>query len=147
MFYTESESVPPAHRCAPVTDSVHVLSAGFSHFKLNAFVDMTPYHGSVTRAILDTGSGLNLVHESFLPQKRRKYRGPLGFRFIIVDANGNRMLHLEKISLTVEFENSQLKISFYAVENLSVPVILGCVFIRRHAKAIHPMDYNIELAE
>ncbi len=33
------------------------------------------------------------------------------------------------------------------MENLSVPAILGCVFIRRHVKAIHPMDDNIELEE
>ncbi len=43
--------------------------------------------------------------------------------------------------------NSHLRTSFYVVENLSVPVILGCVFIRRHVKAVHLMDDNIELAE
>ncbi len=98
---------------------------------------MTPYHGSVTRAILDTGAGPNLVRESFLPLKWKKYRKPLGFKFNIVDANGNRMLPLGRISLTVKLGNSHLRTSFNVVEILSVPVILGSVFIRRHVKAIH----------
>ncbi len=51
-----------------------------------------------------------------------------------------------KISLTVKWRNSQLRTSFYVVENVSVLDILGCVFIRRHVSAINPMDDNVELA-
>ncbi len=69
VFNAEQEDVPPAHRCAPAAENVYVLSTAFSNFKLNAFVGMTPYHGSVTRAMLDTGAGPKLVRESFLPQK------------------------------------------------------------------------------
>ncbi len=57
------------------------------------------------------------------------------------------MLPLGRMSLTVKLGSSYLRASFYIVEHLSVPDILGCVLIRRHVKAIHPMDDNIELAE
>ncbi len=116
VFNIESGS-PSDHRCAPVTDSVHGLSAAFFHFfKLNAFVGMTPHHVSVPRAILDIGAGPNLVRESFLPQKWKKYWKPLGFKFNIMDANGDRMLPLGNISSAVTLRNSRLRISFYAVE-------------------------------
>ncbi len=110
MFNAEQEDVPPAHRCAPAAQNVHVLSAAY--FKLNAFVVMAPYHGSVTRAILDTVAGPNMVRESFPLQKWKNYRKPLGFKFNIVDANDNRMLPLGKISLTVKLGNSHFRTSF-----------------------------------
>ncbi len=76
VFNAEQGDVPPSHRCAPTAENVFVLSTEFSHFKLNTFVGMTPYHDSVTRATLDTGAGPNLARESFLPQKWKKYQNP-----------------------------------------------------------------------
>ncbi len=117
MFNTESESMPSAYLCAPVTNSVQFLPATFSNFKLNASVGMRLYKISVTRAILDTVAGLDLVRESFLPQNLKKFRKLLRFKCNIVDANCNHMLHLGKIYFTVKFGNFQLRTSFYVVEN------------------------------
>ncbi len=64
-----------------------------------------------------------------------------------MDANGNSMLRLGKISVTFKLGKSHIRTSFYVLETLSVPVILRCVSIRCHVKATHPIDDNIELEE
>jgi Retroviral aspartyl protease len=102
---------------------------------------------SQTRAILDTGTGPNLIREDQLPIDWERYRVTCAEEHPIVGAGGRR-LHLEgTVTLVVEFWKNSFKTRFLVVKGLAADCILGCLFINRYVAAILIKEKFVRLSD
>ena len=92
------------------------------------------------RAVLDTGSGPNLVREDILPKDWDRWRVPNIPLPRITNASGKKILAKGVIVLYVQLGTTVHRVRFYVAPGLAVPSILGCNFINLHVKAILPKE-------
>jgi len=95
--------------------------------------------------VVDTGAGPNLV--------RRNALAPDWFRQVVSskkeeqvrlrDANNARLRASGTVTLWLQTGARIVSVPFLVVDDLSVPVILGCTFIDDNASAILPQDRSI----
>jgi len=90
------------------------------------------------RPVLDTGAGVNIVRTSVLPANWMAYDEELTTLPRIRDANNNRLVTKYAIHLYVDTGCVRLFDRFLVSDNLSVPCILGTVFIEQNIEAILP---------
>jgi len=95
-------------------------------------------------AVVDTGAGQSVVSEDLLPPDWRAHawRAPTLTR--IVDASGQALKALARLSLTMHVHDKPMHVPCIVVKRLSVPLIIVCDFQRQYTKAILPQDGKIE---
>ena len=61
------------------------------------------------------------------------------------DANNQALVIVGRINLTVQLGMKSSIVTFYVVDKLATPIILGCDFCDRHVEAIRPRRRLVEL--
>jgi hypothetical protein len=97
------------------------------------------------RAVLDTGSGPNLVREDILPKYLERCRVPNIPLPRITNASGKQILDKGVVVLYVQLGTTVHRVRFYVQPGLAVPCILGCNLINLHVKAILPKESKVYL--
>jgi len=95
-------------------------------------------------AVVDTGAGPSVVSEELLPPDWRPHAWRAPTRTRIVDASGQALKALARLLLTLHVHDEPMHFPFIVVKRLSVPLIIGCDFLRQNTKAILPQDGKIE---
>jgi len=95
-------------------------------------------------AVVDTGAGLTVVSEDFLPPGWGAYVERALTRTRIVDASGQAVKAPARLPLTLCIHNKPMRFPFIVFKCLSVPLILGCDFQCAHTNTILPHDDSIE---
>ena len=95
--------------------------------------------------VVDTGAGPNLVHRSALAPAwlRQVVTCKEDERVRLRDANNARLRTSGTVTLWLHTDAQIVPVTFIVVDDLSVPVILGCTFIDDNAHAILPQDLSI----
>ena len=95
--------------------------------------------------VVDTGAGLNLVCRSALSPDwlRQVVTSKEEERVRLKDAKNARLRTSGTVTLWLQTGARIVPVTFLVVEDLSVPVILGCTFIDDNAHAILPQDRSI----
>ena len=88
-------------------------------------------------AVLDSGSGPNLVHARAVPGRWREYVKPIQGPYL-VDAQRKRITTLGSLRMIVRLGQFKALVDFIVVQNMAVDLILGTSFIDKHVKAIYP---------
>jgi hypothetical protein len=123
------------------TESIFPLKS--RNYKVSATVGVSTVIVTAVRAILDTGSGPNLVREDLLPEDWEQYRMNDEPRYNVVGAGGKRLRQKGVISLFVELGRLRVKARFLVIAELAAECILGCQFIDRHVQSILPKEKRI----
>jgi hypothetical protein len=81
------------------------------------------------RAILDTGTGPNLIREEILPEdwERSRLSGTPAYQ--IIGAGGLPLRQRGVITMHVQLETLRVQSRFVVVTSLAAECILGCQFI------------------
>jgi hypothetical protein len=98
-------------------------------------------------AVLDTGTGPNLIREYLLPKNWEVYRIPGLALPRITNDSGRRISARGLVHLHVQVGGLVRRVRFYVTPGLAVPCILGCNFINLHVKAILPKEQKVLLQE
>jgi len=95
--------------------------------------------------VVDTEAGLNLVRRSALSPDwlHQVVTSKDEERVRLIDANNARLRTSGTVTLWVQKGARIVPVTFLVVEDLSVPVILGCTFIDDNAHAIQTQDRSI----
>jgi len=111
-----------------------VASLGLDKLSLVAF-----------RVFVDTGAGPNLVRRSALPSDwlRQIVTPKEEERVRLRDANSVRLCTSGTVTLWLQTGARIVPVTFLVVDDLSVPVLLGCTIIEVNAHAIQPLDRSI----
>ncbi len=139
-FLTDDWNASSAPPCARDAGYVHILASGFPNFRLNAYIGLDKSRGRFTQVFFDTATELNLVREDFLPKGWERHRRSVKVQFVIMGANGRRIQSISSIALVIRMSKTQMPATFFVVEHLAVPVLLGCAFAHTNVLAILPMD-------
>ena len=94
---------------------------------------------------VDTGAGLNLVRRNALSPDwlRQVVTSKEEEQVRLRDANIARLRTSGTVTLWLQTGSRIIPVPFLVVDDLSVPVILGCTFIDGNAHAILPQDRSI----
>jgi len=95
--------------------------------------------------VVDTGAGPNLVCRSALAPGwlRQVVNSKEEERVRLRDTNSARLRTRGTVTLWLQMGARIVPVTFLVVDDLSVPVILGCTFIDDNAHAILPQDRSI----
>jgi len=95
--------------------------------------------------VVDTGAGPNLVCRSALAPGwlRQVVNSKEEERVRLRDTNSARLRTSGTVTLWLQMGARIVPVTFLVVDDLSVPVILGCTFIDDNAHAILPQDRSI----
>jgi len=95
--------------------------------------------------VVDTGAGPNLVRRSALAPDwlRQVVTSKEEKRVRLKDANNARLRTSGTVTLWLQTGARIVPVTFLVVDNLSVPIIMGCAFIDDNAHAILPQDRSI----
>jgi len=95
--------------------------------------------------VVDTGAGPNLVRRSALARGwlRQVVTSKEEEQVRLRDANKARLRTSGTVTLWLQTGARIVPVTFLVVDDLSVPVILGCTFIDDNAHAILPQDRSI----
>jgi Retroviral aspartyl protease len=96
-------------------------------------------------AILDTGAGPNLVREDVLPEDWLRYRVAVDTTYQVIGASGRSLPQSRVVTLSVQLGRLRAQARFIVVKQLASGCILGCQFIDRHVKSIHPKEKRVLL--
>ena len=121
------------------------LAVSCSNFRVATALGYTRTPKVYTEAIVDTGTGPNLVREDILPRYWERYKRSITASSTIIDANGNRLKPESMVPLYVKMGKTTMRTMFVVTKNLSVRCILGCVFLRRQVEAILPRESSLLL--
>jgi len=122
-----------------------VLLFGLHNYRILATLVLDKLSLVAFGVVLDTGAGPNLVLQSalapdFLRQVVTSKREEL-VRFR--DPNDARIRTSGTVTLWLQTGARIVPVTFLVVDDVSVPVILGCTFIKDNAHAILPEDRSI----
>jgi hypothetical protein len=120
------------------TESVHLVHS--RNYKLFASVGISRAVLFPVRAVLDTGTGPNIVREDILPRDSERWQVPNLPLPRINNASGKQNIAKGVIVLKVQLGTTVHRVRFYVAPGLAVPCILGCYFINLHVKAILPKE-------
>lgn len=81
--------------------------------------------GQCTDAIIDTGAGVCVIDAKLLRSAGRM-ASTTDCKELLLSPNGSHIPYIGRIELTVETLGESGTLSFFVVENLNPPVILGC---------------------
>jgi Retroviral aspartyl protease len=113
--------------------------------KVSATVGVTTAVATPVYAILDTGAGPNLVREDVLPEDWLRYRMAGETTYQVTGANGRSLPQRGVVTLWVQLGRLRAQARFIVVKHLAAGCILGCQFIDRHVKRIHPKEKRLLL--
>jgi hypothetical protein len=108
------------------------------NYKVSATVGVTTAVATPVYAILDTGAGPNLVREDVLPEDWLRYRVAGDTTYQVIGANGKSLPQRGVVTLWVQLGRLRAQARFIVVKQLAAGCIVGCQFIDRHVKSIHP---------
>jgi len=99
--------------------------------------------------VVDIGAGPNLVRRSALAPDwlHQVVTSKEEERVRLRDANNTRLRTSGTVTLWIQTGARIVPVTFLVVDDLSVPVILGCTFIDDNTHAILPQDRSIRWTE
>jgi hypothetical protein len=115
------------------------------NYKVSATVGVTTTVATPVYAILDTGAGPNLVREDVLSEDWLRYRMAGDTTYQVIGANGRSLPQRGVVTLWVQLGRLRAQARFIVVKQLAAGCILGCQFIDRHVKCIHPKEKRVLL--
>ena len=115
------------------------------NYKVSATVGVSTVVATPVFAILDTGAGPNLVREDVLPEDWLRYRVAGDTTYQVIGAGGRSLPQRGVVTLWVQLGRLRAQARFIVVKNLAAACILGCQFIDRHVKSIHPKEKRVLL--
>ena len=142
-----SEAIASDPKTLVVSDASQVNLMKSDHFKVICLVGATRVLMHTILAVLDTGSGPNLVRESLLPKDWRSFAIKQDSYPSIRDANGRRLQVEGVATLHVDIGDVSHRVRFLVVKNLAVKAILGCAFIKRYVQGIFPQQDRLILRD
>jgi hypothetical protein len=115
------------------------------NYKVSATVGVSTSVAAPVYAILDTGAGPNLVREDVLSEDWLRYRVADDTTYQVIGANGRSLPQRGVVTLCVQLGRLRAQAQFIVVKKLASGCILGCQFIDRHVKSIHPKEKRVLL--
>jgi hypothetical protein len=115
------------------------------NYKVSATVCVSTAVATHVYAILDRGAGPNLVQEDVLPEDWLRYRVAGDATYQVIGANGRSLPQRGVVTLWVQLGRLRAQARFIVVKQLAAGCILGCQFIDRHVKSIHPKEKRVLL--
>jgi hypothetical protein len=86
-----------------------------------------------------------LVREDVLPEDWLRYRIAEETTYQVIGASGRSLPQRGVVTLRVQLGRLRAQARFIVVKNLAAGCILGCQFIDRHVKSIHPKEKQVLL--
>lgn len=117
------------------------------NYKVDSRIDLTAAGAIQALNILDTGTGLNLIHEDRVRRLRIAPLGPTKKPLGLNDAAGRALKVKRTTVLTVISGDETLRVPFLLVGRLSKDVILCFDYIERNVEAFLPNRRTIVLQE
>lgn len=118
-----------------------VVLFGLFNYKIFRAVGLTSQCVKATTMVTDTGAGPCLIRWNALPvdcEPEVTLASPEWPGSRLSDANGKTLVTSGSVTLWVRAGGQQVLKTFLVADDLSVPAILCCTFIDRHAHAILP---------
>jgi len=126
-----------------------VLLFSLNNYRIVASLGLDKLSLVAVGVVVDTGARPNLVRRSALAPDwlHRVVTSKEEARVRLRDANNARLRTSGTVTLWIQTGARIGPVTFLVVDHLSVPVILGCLFIGDNAHAILPQDRSIRLTE
>jgi hypothetical protein len=124
-------------------DATIVLLAG-ANYKITAAVGADASSMAVVSTVLDTGSGLDLVHRRVLPDGMQMEPVPEGLPTVLA-ANKTRLSFAGVVRTAVRVGDMTTQQTQLVSENLPVDMVLGTRWIDSHVEAILPQRRLVAL--
>ena len=122
-----------------------VLRLGKFNYKLPVSAGRALNKKSPVLSVMDTGAGPNLIARHALPELPSMTYNTSRVIENLHDANGRPLRTRGTVQLFVTIAGYSCRVTFVAVDRLSVDFILRCDFIDRHVLAIYPGKQKILL--
>ena len=135
----------PPETCYALTPSKPRSVLSSSHYVVMASVGCTPRIMTTTPAVLDTGSGYNVIRRDLLPHDWQQYIRDDVELPNLGDANGKQLKLTHLVKLRVRFHNAVYPIEFLIADHLSCPMIIGTHFLNKHVDAIWCRQGRLQL--
>jgi len=122
-----------------------VLPFSLHNYRIVASLGLEKLSLVAVGVFVDTGAGPNLVRRSALAPDglRQVVTSKKEERVRLRDPNNARLRTSGTVTLWLQTGARIVSLTFLVVDDLSVPVILGCTFIDDNAHAILPQDRSI----
>jgi hypothetical protein len=126
-----------SNRSLPVRLSKKLLKAGgvtglISHLSLSTFSLSIFIQNLNVNALVDTGASVSCVKQSFLSQMRKIDVNGNSSTTCLITADGKPIGVRGSVSLSFNLMQRQFHHTFYIIDNLSYPLILGLDFLSAH---------------
>jgi hypothetical protein len=117
---------------------VHTVSAHMNH-RISCLLGSTSCTHQLYTAFLDTGSGPNLIRRDQLPTgSESRVTSTNSSSTVIRDAKGRELHVLEHLRLSCRVGNHTTEVPFLVLEQLAVPLILGCDYTDDQVRKLQP---------
>jgi len=126
-----------------------VLLFSLHNYRIMASLGLDKLSLVAVGVVVDTGAGPNMVRRSALAPEwlRQVVTSKEEEQVRLRDANNARLRTSGTVTLWLQTGARIVPVTFLVVDDLSVPVILGCLFIDDNAHAILPQDRSIRWTE
>lgn len=125
---------PHDSNCLSLPEKNVVLSS--SHYIVMASVGVSLKEMRPSPAVLDTGSGYNVIRRDLLPHDWHQHLLTDVQLPNVKDANGNSLAINHAVQLKVRFGSQLFQSPFLVADKLSCPLIVGTLFLTKHVDAI-----------